>query len=260
MEFKQSPEDALASAFMSVIIPIHDAPKATRRCLTSIEKYAPKSEVILVDDGSGLAETVALVRDFGNRNGWEVIRHETPLGHSAACAAGARLASRPYLCLLNSDTVVTPWCWRGLKEVFDSDQRIGVAGPSTSYSGNTQTLPLALGCRLYWNDSQICAFARDLAAGCPDPVWVDLAWASGFAFFVRRGLWEELGGFDANLTDYGNERELCRRVSELGYRSVWVRNSYIHHFGEQSYGTLGEETISSRKRAAERYIARKHGA
>lgn len=260
MEFVQPADEAEASASISIIVPIHDAPAVTRRCLGSLARYAPKSEIILVDDCSVLPETLAVIRDFRVRNGWKALRLEQPVGHSRACQAGARLATRPYLCLLNSDTVVIPWCWRGPKEAFEMDPQVGMVGPSSSLSGNEQQVPLASYCRHYWNDSQICAFARDLVANCPDPRWVDLPWVSGFALFVRRDLWEEMGGFDPNLPDYANEVEFCRRASNLGYRSVWVRNSYIHHLGRQSYGPEGEETIWPRERAARRYVARKYGA
>jgi GT2 family glycosyltransferase len=251
--FAQSLEDALASASVSIIVPIHDAPVVTSRCLASLEKYATESEIILVDDASNLIETTEVIGSFSCRNGWRVIRHEKPLGHSGACEAGAKLATRPYLCLLNSDTVVTPWCWRQVKEVFEHDQKIGVAGPSTSHGG-AQTLDLASVLSPYWNDNQIYVFANRLLTQFQEPVVTDLPWIAGFAFFIRRGLWEELGGFDRNLRDYGNEVELCNRVSQMGYRNVWIRNSYIHHFGHQSYrASIGDKAIRSRIRAAELY-------
>jgi len=244
---------------MSIIVAVHDAPAATRRCLASLETYAPEAEIIIVDDASSLVETSNLIGDFSGRNKWKIVNHEKPLGHSAACGAGASLATRPYLCLLNSDTVVTPWCWRRVKEVFESDQKIGAAGPSTSRSKNPQTLPLPATCLSYWNDNQICSFANRLLTECSEPVVVDLTWVSGFAFFIRRNLWEELGGFDRNLPDYGNEVELCKRVVEKGYRNVWIRNSYIHHFFHQSYGNMiGDDGILARIRAAEIYIKQKH--
>lgn len=232
IQFEQSMEDVLASASMSIVVPVHDAPLVTRRCLASLEKYARKAEIIIVNDGSRLVETSRVIEGFSNENGWKIVNHVNPLGHSAACGAGASLATRPYLCFLNSDTVVTPWCWRLVKEVFEYDQKIGVAGPSTS-AGNLQTLPLAANLLPYWNDNQICNFAKRLLAECLDPIVVDLTWVSGFSFFIRRSLWEELGGFDRNLPDYGNEIELCKRVAEKGYRMVWIRNAYIHHFGKK---------------------------
>ena len=107
-EIVQSTEDASASEFVSIVVPVHDVPTVTRRCLNSLEKYAPKAEIVVVDDGSKLAETLNMLRDFTIRNGWQLVQHEKPLGHSVACGAGATLTTRPYLCLLNSDTVVTP--------------------------------------------------------------------------------------------------------------------------------------------------------
>jgi GT2 family glycosyltransferase len=252
IEFEQSPEGGQASASMSIVVPIHDAPTVTRRCLASLEKYAPKSEIVLVDDASTLAETLELIRHYSRRNGWKVIRHEKSLGHSEACRAGTSLATRPYLCLLNSDTVVTPWCWQRIEEVFEHDQKIGVAGPSTSNTGNPQSLALSEFLGPCWNNNQICAFAKRLLTH--QPVVMDLDWVSGNAFFIRRNLWEQVGGFDRNLPDYGNEIELCGRVAEKGYRLAWVCNCYIHHFGRQSYrDTLGDEGIRERIRAAEIY-------
>jgi GT2 family glycosyltransferase len=257
IDVEQSPEDIQASATMSIVVAIHDAPEVTRRCLASLEKYAPGSEIILVDDASRLGETLDVIRDFSARNKWKVVRHVKALGHSEACRDGANLATRPYLCLLNSDTVVTPWCWRQIKEVFEQDQKIGVAGPSTS-RGGLQTLRWATVLSSSWDDNQICSFAKDLLTQCREPVVKDVACVTGFAFFIRRSLWEQVGGFDRNLPDYGNEVELCYRAAEEGYRTVWVRNSYIHHFGRQTYRrTIGIKGIRERMRTADIYIRQK---
>jgi GT2 family glycosyltransferase len=223
--------------------------------LASVEKYAPESEVILVDDASRFRETLNVIEQFGTRRGWKVVRHDKAVGHSEACRAGAKLATRPYLCLLNSDTVVTPWCWRQLKELFENDRNVGIAGPSTSNSGNPQALPSVGNLSAYWNDGQIWAFAERLLTDFQEPVAMDLPWISGFALFIRRSLWEEMDGFNRDLQDYGNEVELCRRAAAKGFRLVWVRNSYIHHFGRQSYvDSIGEEGILARIEAAEKRL------
>jgi GT2 family glycosyltransferase len=259
VEFEQSPDDAQASSLMSIVVPIHDAPEITRRCLASLERYAPQAEVILVDDGSKLPETAQLFNDFGGRAGWKVVRHETPLGHSQGCADGVALATRPYLCLLNSDTVVTPWCWRRIAEAFQRDPSIGIAGPSTSIAATPQALTLAANLSAHWNDNQICAFANRLLTEFQVSAITDLPWVSGFAFFIRRDLWEQLGGFDPKIPDYGNEFELCSRAAAGGCRIVWIRNAYIHHFGGQSYlQTIGEEGIRAQVQAADTYIKQKN--
>jgi GT2 family glycosyltransferase len=257
--FEQPHEERLASASVSIIVPIHDAPLVTRRCLVSLQRCAQNSEIILIDDGSRIVETTNVIREFSDRNGWKVSRNEKAAGHSAACATGARLASRPYLCLLNSDTVVTHRSWRAITEAFASNPSIGVAGPSTSSSGNRQTLDVAKRCRFSWNDYEICAFAERLAGARLQPLIVDLPWISGFAFFIRSSLWGQLGGFDQKLGDYLNEVELCKRAANSGYRTVWVRSSYVHHFGNQSYGeVMSAREIHSRTLVALQYVRNRH--
>jgi GT2 family glycosyltransferase len=259
--FEQSAADKLASAAMSIIVPIHDAPMVTRRCLASLERYAAEADIVLVDDGSKLPETVATIGEYSHRNGWKVISKGAATGHSAACWTGTKLASRPYLCLLNSDTVITPWCWRPILKAFQMNPTIGVVGPYTSRSSNRQTLAVAQDCRFEWNDSQICSYAERLRHARLFSSTKDLPWAAGFAFFIRLNLWQELGGFDQSLADYGNELDLCKRIRNCGYRIVCARRSYIHHFAAQSYGQLmNQDEVHKRKLAGIQYVLQKHKA
>jgi len=236
--FRQPLEHARAAASMSIVVPIHDAPQVTERCLRSLENYAAQAEVILVDDASKMPKTLEIIREFSARNPWKVVANSSATGHSKATAAGAAWASRPYLCLLNSDTVVTPWCWHPIEEAFEGDPRVGVAGPSTSRSATRQARRVAGDCRFEWNDNQICGYADWLRKAPLLRASLDLPWIGGFALFIRTNLWRQLGGFDQNLADYGNEIELCQRVTRSGFRAVFLRRAYIHHFAAQSYSQL----------------------
>jgi len=254
-KFEQPRDEIEASRDMSVIIPILDSPKFLIRCLRSLEMYAPHAEVILVDDGSTMQETLRILKDFHYRNNWLLIRHDKSVGHSRACEDGARFATRPYICLLNSDTVVTPWSWSAVKHAFETDPKIAVTGPSTSWAFTKQVVPRARHCRHYWNDCQIFGFAQKYVEAHKYSARVDLPEISGFAFFIRREVWEKFGGFDENLPDYGNEAELCIRLSKSGWRLVWTQNSYIHHFGNLSYSDMKTPKVIF----AQAYIREKHG-
>lgn len=257
--FDQPEEEIEASKDISIIVAIHDSPQVTQRCLESIEKYAANAEVILVDDGSRLQETTEIIRDYQQRNVWILVQHIKSLGHSRSCEAGAKLATRQYLCFLNSDTVITPWSWYGAKDAFESDPTIAVTGPSTSWAASKQTIRRAKYCRNYWTDSQIYAFARRYVSSRAPKSWVDLQYVAGFAFFIRRDVWNELGDFDPNLPDYGNESELCNRLTKRGFRVVWTQNNYIHHFGQGSYAcTMSQDAIQERRLNARVYINSLH--
>jgi GT2 family glycosyltransferase len=257
-DFVQPEGEAKASSQVSVVVAICDSPRVVRRCLASLEKYAAQAEVILVDDGSKLPETIGMLRGFRDRNQWRFIRHERSCGHSRSCEAGARQATRPILCLLNSDTMVTPWSWQGIIEAFESDPNIVVAGPSTSWASTAQMMQRAMHCRHFWTESQINGYAAQIVVSGRRQLPVDLPEASGCAFFIRKKVWEQAGGFDENLPDYGNESELCMRLRERGWRIVWAPSSYIHHFGRQSYGREDEKRLLSMWQAARSYIDEKH--
>ena len=257
-DFVQPDREVQASQDMSIVVPVKDAPIVVDRCFASLERFAPKAEVIVVDDGSLLEETLSTIERFSSRNGWRVIRNSSGIGHSKCCESGANVATKPYLCLLNSDTIVTPWSWWAAKDAFEADLKIGVTGPTTSNSATDQMLRRAMHCRHYWNDSEIFSFAGQYISKLAPRSWVDLPEVGGFAFFIRRELWERLGGFDPNLPDYGNESELCVRIWKMGMRVVWTQNSYIHHLGQQSYGDIGDPVVGPRSVSPQDYIRRKH--
>ena len=245
--FVQPREEAEACRSISFVVPVHDAPEVTRRCLSSLALYARTAEVILVDDGSMEPATRHLLEEHSTSHGWRLVVHPSPLGHSRACEAGARFATRDFLCLLNSDTYVTPWGWAAIVDAFLLCDRTAVVGPSTSWATTEQRLIPAMHCRHFWTDSQIVGFAERHRKRVPSTDLVRLREISGFAFFIRRDIWEEAGGFDPSLVDYGNEAELCERLTARGWGLVWVKAAYIHHFGQQSYSRLGDGYIANQK-------------
>jgi GT2 family glycosyltransferase len=249
-----------ASAGVSVVVPVHDAPEVTSRCLGSLERFGGEAEVIVVDDGSKLDRTRRVLDDFCSENHWQLVRNQKPTGHSRASESGVLVSGRPYVCLLNSDTVVTPHSWLGVVRAFEGSADVAVAGPSTSQTPTPQSVRRALYCRHYWSDEQIWSYARRyVARHLREPV-ADLPMVGGFAFFVRRAVWDGMGGFDKNLPDYGNEKEFCGRVKRAGARIVWTKGSYIHHLGSESYGrTIGIEEVRRRCRVTADYVLGRTG-
>jgi GT2 family glycosyltransferase len=254
-DFSLSEAERKASSAIAVVIAVHDSPEVTRRCLKSLEDFGGDAEVIVVDDGSKLESTRQLLEQACSQKGRRLIRNDVALGHSRASEAGVAVSTRPYVCLLNSDTIVTPRSWLGITRAFESSPEIAVVGPSTSQTVTAQVVPRAMYCRHFWSDEQIWCFAGKYVARHQREPVVDLPRVGGFAFFVRRAIWDKLGGFDRQLPDYGNETEFCRRARQLGLRVVWSKGSYIHHLGSESYGrVLGLAEIRKRGLDADAYI------
>ena len=259
--FLLNDKERQASSNIAIIVAVHNAPEVTRRCLRSLETFGGDAEIIIVDDGSTLNASRDMLDESCSRNGWILIRHEKAVGHSRASEAGIAFATRPYLCLLNSDAIVTGRSWLGIVRAFETAKNIGVVGPSTSHTVGPQVVRRALHCRHYWSDEQVSCFAEEyVVRHQADPIVDVSGGVGGFAFFVRRDLWNQLAGFDKGLPDYGNESEFCRRAKIAGFRIVWTKGSYVHHLGSSSYsGTLGSGGIREKRLAATAYIRGKYG-
>jgi GT2 family glycosyltransferase len=144
-------------------------------------------------------------------------------------------------------------------KVLDNDPSVGVVGPSTSRTSTFQTVRRAELCSQFWTDGQIDAFAFRYTTRNRGFAPVEMGYVGGFAFVITRSAWKASGGFDPALTGYGNEVDLCQRLRKHGFRCVWTKESYIHHFGESSFQQyFTSEELRNQRKMAQRFIDSKH--
>ena len=225
-------DEITASRELSVIVPVHNAPDETQRCLQSLERFAGAAEIVVVDDGSVDLRARGIVDQFSARNNWKSHRNDKGNLHSAACMSGAGLATRPILCLLNSDTVVTQHSWALCVQALHEHPDLMAVGPMTSDGGIAQVAIRARRCRFSWSDDQIFWYAEHLhrrhAAPWPRPL---RSFVTGSAFFVRRRDWDRIGGFAGCRPHLGNDVDLCRKLTADGGWLGVCAGAYIHHLG-----------------------------
>lgn len=228
-------EESEATRHLSVIVPVHNAPDETDRCLRSLERFAGEAEIVVVDDGSTEPRTSRIVKDLSARNGWTTVRNGTGSFHSGACMFGSRFATREILCLLNSDTVVTQHSWAPCVQALLESPRLKAVGPVISDGRWAQVDVRARRCRFNWNDAQIFWYAERLyqrnAAYRARPI--DL-FVGGTAFFVRKRDWDMVGGFDGCRAHIGNDVDLCRNLTRNGGWIGVCKSAYVHHLGGRS--------------------------
>ncbi|MCB1182335.1 glycosyltransferase [bacterium] len=222
----------------SVIVLTWNAPDCVRLCAESLLRHTdPRHELIFVDNGSDgptLDLLAALERDHPHVR---VIRNGRNLGFAGGNNVGLAAATGDELVLLNSDTVVTDGWLERLLAPLHSDPRVGLAGPVTNSITGSQKLP-----HVPYDQTTLAgldAFAARVAAEAPAAP--DLAlWIVGFCLAIRRDLLLRTGGLDERF-GMGNyeDTDYCLRAFLAGYRSVVVRNCFIHHFGSRSFTANG---------------------
>jgi GT2 family glycosyltransferase len=141
-----------------------------------------------------------------------------------------------YICLLNSDTVVTPNWIDKLLETFQRVEKVGCVGPSTDNSVNKQS--------------------KDK----PEEVFVDYSlyhpgWdLSGFCLVFPKQVWEEARGFREDFGFYGQEVAFIDRIVAAGYKQIWRTDVFVHHEKgasikkAQAAGEINEEAERAKAR------------
>jgi hypothetical protein len=101
------PEPGPRTVAVDVVVCVHNALDHAKACLESVVESGMPDRLILVDDGSG-QETRAYLQEAARTTGALLIRNESALGYTRAANLGLTAGTSPFVCLLNSDTVVAP--------------------------------------------------------------------------------------------------------------------------------------------------------
>ncbi len=125
---------------VSVVVPVYNGEETLGDCLESLrQQNYPQEliEVIVVDNGSTDRTHQVFreqsLRPFKGQMHWVAIAGR---GKAYALNAGLHLASNPYICNIDADTVVHPDALREMVRNFEADPRLGAA------TGTVEVLPL----------------------------------------------------------------------------------------------------------------------
>jgi len=139
-----------------------------------------------------------------------------------------------YICLLNSDTLVTMGWLENLLEAFGKDPRLGAVGPSTNKCGNQQCKPSPVDP----HKSPFLDFGRTFPNWC----------LSGFCLVFPRSVWEEVKGFPEDCGFYGQETAFIDKLTKRGYKQCWRTDTFVFHYG----GYTAKKTFTSEELQKER--------
>ena len=179
---------------ISVIMPAYNEERALPDTLRALFTQQGDYEVVVVDGGS-TDQTRAIVESFGfidsasasrrsadiSRDTFHVSRFtfHAPKGRASQMNAGAKEARGEWLLFLHADTVLPPGAIQRLNEM-EADQTIQAGGFMHQFSGDDWRLKL-----ISFLDNFRCIRSRIIYGDQ--------------ALFVRRALFEQLGGFPNRL-------------------------------------------------------------
>ena len=223
-------------------------------CLESLhpEARAGRAVVWVVDNAStdGSAELVA------ERFEWvKLIASPDNLGFGRAVNLVAERTLTPWIAPANADIVLEPGALATLLAAGERHREAGVVGPrlvrpdgSTQVSG--QPFPTLTNATL--DRLRVHRVSPRVAARlCLRPAWErscggPVDWLTGAFFIVRREAWDAVGGFDQAQWLYGEDLDLCWRLTRAGWSVRYEPAARVLHVHSAAARTVFKDRLSER--------------
>jgi N-acetylglucosaminyl-diphospho-decaprenol L-rhamnosyltransferase len=236
------PGDALASFLDSLAL-------ATTR----------ETRVILADNGSGDGAP----EKASERDGVTLVPTGGNLGYGAAANVGARTGDEEWLVVANPDIT---WHQGSLDVLLDATERWpegGAFGPAIltpqgdlyPSARGFPSLSRGIGHALFgwwWPTNPWTRSYRRESGG---PVEATAGWLSGSCMLLRRKAFDAVGGFDPAYFMYFEDLDLCRRLADAGWQSVYVPTAVVEHTGAHSTKRSRKRMLRAHHASAYRYLA-----
>ncbi|MDY2728205.1 MAG: glycosyltransferase family 2 protein [Candidatus Onthovivens sp.] len=237
---------------VSIIIVNYFTSNLVHDCLKSIEENSKdfSYEIIIIDNSANEEEFKKIVefcRVFKNIKAFSAGGN---IGFGRANNFARQKAEGEYLFFLNSDTVLQN---NAVYILFDNAkklERCGAIVPSLyDGNGNLNTAfvddekVLYKATRIFNPLLVYRSLTHSLKQNKTSKVKEINGYLSGAAFFVRKSIFDEVGGFDNDIFMYAEDAELSMLIKNKGYKLYSVPNAKITHFE----GMSDEKTYSDFK-------------
>lgn len=222
---------------VSIILVNYNGIGVIGNCLRSLNQWLKTipHEIIVVDNNSQDGSPELVEQQFSEV---QLIRLENNRGFGAGNNAGARIAKGEFLLLLNTDTELTGDILPVLVSLMKEHPEVGIIGPKLLNPDGTLQISTAWEISIQGESKtrkrlkqyEFPAYQIDIDKAFNHTHAVDVI--VGAAFFIRKHLFDDLGGFDERFFMYFEESDLCQRARGLGWKIFYTPEvSLIHILG-----------------------------
>lgn len=248
---------------VSLIVPTRDRLGLLRPCISALlaDTRYPATEIIVIDHECRDPDMAAYLEELRQQQSLRVLPYRGPFHYPDMLNRAAVAAAGQVLVFLHNDVEPRSPDW--LEEVVSQALRPGVGAvgarllrPDGTLQHGGMVLGLKgqpAGCR---DAGQPGDAAVGLAAAWNDgPCVQRVSAVSSACLTVRRDVFDEVGGFDAeHYRMVDADLDLCLRLNEKGYATIWTPFAALTHVGAVS--TKG----SGRPPEVQERIAQDHAA
>lgn len=224
---------------VSIIIPMKDKAKITKRCLDSIyNKTDYKNfEIILVDNGSVEQKTFDMLKEYEKKDNFKVVRIESEFNYSYLNNEGVKHSKGEYILLLNNDTEVIQSDWLDYMVGYASQEHIGCVGIKLLYPDNkVQHAGVALGYGGVAGHIFVTYSKDDPGLFGRLAMPYNYSAVTAACLLVSRKKFDLVNGLDEKLKVAHNDVDFNLKLLEKGYYNICLSNVTMYHHESKSRG------------------------
>jgi len=250
------PETTALNSSISLIIPTRDGYTHLLPCIESFVKHTPSTtqlELLVVNNQSCDALTLAYLNTLRQQPQLaphvvvRVLDYNHPFNFSAINNMAALQAGGQLLGCVNDDIEATHPQWASEVAHLLSHPNTGAVGGLLLYpSGRVQHAGIVLG---------MGGLAGHVFKGLPESYSGhhgllhqrrNVSAVTGAALFMRKALYQDLGGMDETLTVAYNDVDICLKAMHQGYVNVYTPHVRFLHHESVSRGLDTQSTKAAR--------------
>ncbi|NUY82303.1 glycosyltransferase family 2 protein [Flavobacterium sp. MAH-1] len=217
----------------AIVILNWNGKKLLEQFLPSVAEYSQGAEIWVADNAS-TDDSVAFVQSA--YPDIKIVQNPTNMGFAGGYNQALKSIDADIYVLVNSDIEVTENWLSPILSVFEKEPETAIIQPKIRDFKRKEYFEYA-GAAGGFIDSYGYPFCRgrlfdtlEKDEGQYDDD-CEILWASGACFFIRKKLFDELGGFDADFFAHQEEIDLCWRAFNAGHTTKYVASSTVFHVG-----------------------------
>lgn len=201
---------------VTAVVVTYNSAQAIGSCLAAL----PPIPCIVVDNASD-DDTLEVVRKI--RPDATLLRNDRNVGFGRAVNRGFESVATPYAILLNPDAACAEGALASLRRAFDLYPDAGIVVPLLEDESGRFSLPVM-------GPSERNHRPSPAAPEAPFCTW----FVTGAAWLCAMDAWRRVGGFDPAIFMYGEDTDLCLRMSRARRAMIVVPEARVIHLGGRS--------------------------
>jgi len=218
---------------VAVVILNWNGKKLLEHFLPSITEYSNQATVYVADNCS-TDDSVAFVKT--NFPTVKIIQNKENYGFAKGYNEALKSVEEDIFALVNSDIEVTKDWLQPIIDLYNSDSEIAIIQPKIKDFNDKSKFEYA-GAAGGFIDKYGYPFCRGRIFDKIEEDTnqyndvIDIFWASGACFFIKKEVFLKLNGFDSDFFAHQEEIDLCWRALNKGFLIKYCGYSTVYHIG-----------------------------